>query len=425
MHERGRPRRRQPQGALPHARARCGRRTAAADAAGLDPADRLTVDLADLGPQLFDWSSADVKKAVEAIRSCSLVVVASPTYKASYTGLLKSFLDWFSTTDLLGVTVVPVMTGAGAHHALAVEVHLRPVLVELGASLPTRGLYVTEAELAGADDVIVESAAGGGAATQSGRDHDAAMTAPDGSTAGAAPSPEWDETTRSTLLQFLRRPELYLSGAPDAPPMPIVLEMFAHHLPLSAAWLPFTEMLASDDATLSPAHRELLILRVAWRTRSGYEWDQHSRMGADAGLTPGQIEAIAEGPAAEVWTPLERALLTAVDETVDDHVVGDATWRALAAHFGPAELFELLFLVGGYLCLAGVLNSIGLRGTVPPSRAGPVRRGRRRGCRVEGDQLILRPRTIRAAADRQGGNGSCSNDTPRRRLARENPAVLR
>jgi FMN reductase len=130
--------------------------TAAADAAGLDGTDRLTVDLADLGPQLFDWSSARVKEAVEGIRSCSLVVVASPTYKASYTGLLKSFLDWFSTTDLVGVTVIPVMTGAGAHHALAVEVHLRPVLVELGGSLPTRGLYVTEGELANADDVITK-----------------------------------------------------------------------------------------------------------------------------------------------------------------------------------------------------------------------------------------------------------------------------
>ena len=127
---------------------------AAAEATGLDGTDRLTVDLAELGPQLFDWSSAPVREAVDGIRSCALVVVASPTYKASYTGILKSFLDWFSTTDLLGVTVVPVMTGAGAHHALAVEVHLRPVLVELGATLPTRGLYVTEGELADADVTI-------------------------------------------------------------------------------------------------------------------------------------------------------------------------------------------------------------------------------------------------------------------------------
>ena len=126
--------------------------SAAADAAGLDGADRLTVDLAEFGPDLFDWSSPRVKEAHDGICACSLVVVASPTYKASYTGLLKSFLDWFSTTDLEGVTVVPVMTGGSAHHALAVEVHLRPV--ELGATLPTRGLYVTEGELAEADVAI-------------------------------------------------------------------------------------------------------------------------------------------------------------------------------------------------------------------------------------------------------------------------------
>ena len=46
------------------------------------------------------------------------------------------------------------MTGAGEHHALAVEVHLRPVLVELGATLPTRGLYVTDAELPATDEIL-------------------------------------------------------------------------------------------------------------------------------------------------------------------------------------------------------------------------------------------------------------------------------
>jgi FMN reductase len=127
---------------------------AAASAASLSGADRTTIDLADLGPRLFDWSSVEVRAAADAVRSCRLAVVASPTYKATYTGLLKSFLDWFSTTDLSGVTVVPVMVGAGAAHALPVEVHLRPVLVELGATLPTRGLYVTEDQLGALDDVL-------------------------------------------------------------------------------------------------------------------------------------------------------------------------------------------------------------------------------------------------------------------------------
>ncbi len=128
--------------------------TAAARATALEAAERITVDLADLGPQLFDWKSPEVRGAVDAVRHCTLAVVASPTYKASYTGLLKSFLDWFSTTDLLGVTVIPVMVGAGRDHALAVEVHLRPVLVELGATLPTRGLYVIEDQLDVLEEVV-------------------------------------------------------------------------------------------------------------------------------------------------------------------------------------------------------------------------------------------------------------------------------
>jgi FMN reductase len=127
---------------------------AAAGPCGLANAIRVTVDLADLGPSLFDWSSAPVREAVDAVRACSLAVVASPTYKGSYTGLLKSFLDWFSTTDLDGVVVVPLMVGAGLQHALAVEVHLRPVLVELGATLPTRGLYVTEGQFGQLDGIL-------------------------------------------------------------------------------------------------------------------------------------------------------------------------------------------------------------------------------------------------------------------------------
>jgi FMN reductase len=127
---------------------------AAAGASGLAGATRLTVDLADLGPSLFDWSSVAVREAVDAVRACSLAVVASPTYKATYTGLLKAFLDWFSTTDLAGVVAVPLMVGAGLQHALAVEVHLRPVLVELGATLPTRGLYVTEGQFGQLDTVL-------------------------------------------------------------------------------------------------------------------------------------------------------------------------------------------------------------------------------------------------------------------------------
>jgi 4-carboxymuconolactone decarboxylase len=179
------------------------------------------------------------------------------------------------------------------------------------------------------------------------------------------PFAEWDDHTRDTLLPHLRRPERYLSGGPDAAPMPVVMELFAHHLPLSETWLSFSDVLASSESTLEPRLRELLIVRVAWRTQSGYEWSQHTRMGRDEGLTDEQLRAVTVGPAAEVWTPLERALVQAVDEIIDGFAVSDDTWAALAAHWEPAQLFELLFVIGGYVCMAGVLNSVGLRGDPP------------------------------------------------------------
>ena len=179
------------------------------------------------------------------------------------------------------------------------------------------------------------------------------------------PFVDWDEDTRTTLLQHLRRPELYLSGAADAPPMPVVLELFAQHVELSRSWLPFTDMLAGENARLEARVRELLILRVAVKTRSGYEWRQHRRMGMDAGLAEEQIAAVWEGPSALGWTPKERALLTAVDEMIDQFAVSESTWNDLASYFDSGQVLEALFVVGGYLCLAAVLNSVGLEPGLP------------------------------------------------------------
>jgi len=104
----------------------------------------LVVDLAELGPALLDWSSDEVTALVEQLGAADLVVVASPTYKGTFTGLLKLFLDRFAAgTGLRGVAV-PLMLGAGPIHALAPEISLRPVLTELGATVPGRGLFVVD-----------------------------------------------------------------------------------------------------------------------------------------------------------------------------------------------------------------------------------------------------------------------------------------
>ena len=120
---------------------------------------RPVVDLAEHAPRLFDASDAELSRLTAAVAAADVAIFASPTYKASYTGMLMAFLDRYGNNGLAGVLAVPVMTGGWAGHSLAVEVHLRPVLVELGAVVPVRGLYVTEPELADVDAAMARWAA--------------------------------------------------------------------------------------------------------------------------------------------------------------------------------------------------------------------------------------------------------------------------
>src|SRR5580692_7489537 len=104
------------------------------------------IDLAGYAPRLFDWSDEEL-------------IALTAQVAAADIGLLKAFLDRYGSNGLAGVTAVPVMTGGWPGHLLAVEVHLRPVLVELGATVPARGLYVTEPELADLDAAVAKWAA--------------------------------------------------------------------------------------------------------------------------------------------------------------------------------------------------------------------------------------------------------------------------
>jgi len=106
----------------------------------------VVVDVVDLGPGLLGWGDPGVSQAVDAVQGSTVAVFASPTYKATYTGLLKLFLDQFPSGGLAGVVAVPLMLGAGPAHALAPELLLKPVLVELGATCPTRGLYLLDSD---------------------------------------------------------------------------------------------------------------------------------------------------------------------------------------------------------------------------------------------------------------------------------------
>jgi 4-carboxymuconolactone decarboxylase len=138
-----------------------------------------------------------------------------------------------------------------------------------------------------------------------------------------------------------------------------VLGTLARHPQLTRAFNTFNGHV-QFATTLSPWQRELLVLRVAHVRRATYEWAQHVVLAADAGITSTEIGRIAEGPSAPGWSPLEQAMLAAVDELVAGATITDATWAALAQELDQQQLMDLVFTVGAYELLAMAFNAFGV-----------------------------------------------------------------
>lgn len=125
-----------------------------AERIGRDGPDQV-IDLSGLAAQLHSPKpTGELDAALKTTAEAEVLVVASPTYKGTYTGLLKSFLDLLPGGALRGTVALPILVMGDPRHALAVEVHLRPLLVELGADVPTPGLAVVESQLPGIKEVL-------------------------------------------------------------------------------------------------------------------------------------------------------------------------------------------------------------------------------------------------------------------------------
>jgi FMN reductase len=107
----------------------------------------MEVELAELAPGVLDPGAAAASAAIEEVLAADVLVLASPTYKATYSGLLKAFLDRVATGALAGKAAIPILLAGAPNHALAVDVHFTPLLLELGAAVPVRGLCVLEADV--------------------------------------------------------------------------------------------------------------------------------------------------------------------------------------------------------------------------------------------------------------------------------------
>jgi FMN reductase len=88
-----------------------------------------------------------VWEATDAVAHADGIVIATPVYKASYTGLLKVFLDLLPENALAGKVVLPLVTGGTIGHLLAIDYALRPVLTALGADHVVHGRFLLDVDI--------------------------------------------------------------------------------------------------------------------------------------------------------------------------------------------------------------------------------------------------------------------------------------
>jgi 4-carboxymuconolactone decarboxylase len=117
----------------------------------------------------------------------------------------------------------------------------------------------------------------------------------------------------------------------------------------------------TQDSSLSPRVREVLILRTAWLHGSDVIWRERVPFARKAGLTNEEIRKIAQGPAAAGWDPFEANLLRMVDQLFRNSFVNDAVFKTMAARYDTCNLMDAGMTVADFASLALVYNTLGVQ----------------------------------------------------------------
>jgi 4-carboxymuconolactone decarboxylase len=140
-----------------------------------------------------------------------------------------------------------------------------------------------------------------------------------------------------------------------------IFRTLAHHPEALTGFMAWASFVLSDANSLPRRERELVILRIGFRCRSGYEFTQHTRIALRCGVSEFEVELLKGDPEHSHWTAAERALLVGADELHDDQFISDSTWTELARHFTQQQRMDLVFTVGQYTQVSMILNTFGVQ----------------------------------------------------------------
>lgn len=119
-------------------------------------------------------------------------------------------------------------------------------------------------------------------------------------------------------------------------------------------FVPFIDKLIRKTK-LPPRDREVLVLRTLGLCNESYEFHHHVLIARNAGMSDSEIEAAYTG--SEGLSPGETLLTTAAQELVFDKRVSNDTWSSLEITYSPAQMMEIVFLVGCYVVMAMATKS--------------------------------------------------------------------
>lgn len=160
---------------------------------------------------------------------------------------------------------------------------------------------------------------------------------------------EWDEKAQALLEPFAKRGSVAN-----------IFRTLANHPDLARRWMVFGNHVLGKS-TLPVRERELVILRIGYLCRSGYEWGQHVAISRAAGMTDDEIRSAKTGAQTPGLSELDRLLFQATDELHEDAHLSDATWEGLSRHLSTQQLMDLVFTVGQYNLVSMALNSFGVQ----------------------------------------------------------------
>lgn len=112
------------------------------------------------------------------------------------------------------------------------------------------------------------------------------------------------------------------------------------------------------EPALDPRFRELAIMRVAWLTKSNYEWTQHWRIARGIGVPAEDLVAVRDWRSSDLLGDKDRAVLASVDETIGGDAITDETWSALLSFLADDALVELTVVIGHWLMVSTILRSL-------------------------------------------------------------------